>query len=171
MSSWFGFGKSTDAEPPSADAEPPSAGDEGSSDGWWASVQASPGYLADTFTDACAAIEKSFRADDNAAEFFIGPGDALADTWGDFKQSLVPIYDTADVSWMSLKVFWSKEFGGKRDGGCRYLRASSAGVLVAPYWLLTHVGASPRARHGNSQGAVRGEERWSKQGEVCVRMI
>jgi hypothetical protein len=138
MSSWFGFGTSTgsadDTAPPSAAAEAAeTSGEEGSSDGWWASVQASPGYFADSFTDACAAIEKSFRGDENAAEFFIGTGDALADTWGDFKQSLVPIYDTADVSWMSLKVFWSKEFGGKRDGGCRQAH-SCTHILLA--WLL-----------------------------------
>ena len=68
-------------------------------------------WAGEAFTDACAAIEKSFRGDGNAAEFFTGTGDVLVDTWGDFKTSMVPVYDSADVSWMSLKVFFSKELG------------------------------------------------------------
>ena len=113
MASWFGFGQS-DAQhtPPAAEPEAPAASVEDNADGtWWDSVQATPAWLGDTFTDACAAVEKSFRGDDNATEFFTGPADALADTWGDFKQSMVPIYDSLDVSWMSLKIFFTKEFG------------------------------------------------------------
>jgi hypothetical protein len=56
------------------------------------------GWATETFTDACAAIENSFRGDGNAAHFFTDTGDALADTWGDFKSSLTPIYDMADIS-------------------------------------------------------------------------
>ena len=113
MASWFGFGKpdSEGTDPAADSAGPEATGDESLGGSWWESVKSTPAWLGDTFTDACAAVEKSFRGDENAAEFFTGPADALADTWGDFKQSVVPIYDSLDVSWMSLKVFFSKEFG------------------------------------------------------------
>ena len=55
-------------------------------------------WASEAFTDACAAIEHSFQGDGNAANFFMDTGDALADTWGDFKSSVTPIYDTADIS-------------------------------------------------------------------------
>ena len=55
-------------------------------------------WASEAFTDAFAAIEHSFQGDGNAANFFMDTGDALADTWGDFKSSVMPIYDTADIS-------------------------------------------------------------------------
>lgn len=59
----------------------------------------------DTLTDALAGMEKSLQGDNNAGHFFEETGHALGDTWGDFKTSVVPVYDIMDISWMSLKIF------------------------------------------------------------------
>ena len=56
-----------------------SAADEGEENVWryqvtwsgvWESTQKSASYVGEAFTDACAAIEKSFKSGDNAAEVF-----------------------------------------------------------------------------------------------------
>jgi hypothetical protein len=63
----------------------------------------------DTLTDALAAMEKGIQGDGNAVQFFVETGDVLQDTWGDFKTSVVPVYDMADISWMSLKIFFAND--------------------------------------------------------------
>ncbi len=65
---------------------------------WRVQTKEGGAWAGEAFTDACAAIEHSFQGDGNAANFFMDTGDALADTWGDFKSSIMPIYDTADIS-------------------------------------------------------------------------